>query len=397
MAKRVRALVKSEILKWARKSAGFEIEAAAKKIQVKPEQLASWEDDDGRPTINQLRKMATAYRRPLSVFYLQEVPTTFQVLRDFRRLPGDGLRQYSPALLYEMRFAQQRRELALELLEGIDETPIPFILSTSLDVDPENLGTIIRRELRIAYALQVAWRDQRIAFNTWRAHIESLGVLVFQMGRVSPDEVSGFAISEEIFPVIAISRKDTPFSRRTFSLLHEFAHLMLRQSGVSDPDVDAARPPEDQEVEVFCNHVAAAALMPRERFLGEDILQLRFGRAEWADDELEELAKVYSVSREAVVRRLLTFDRTTEDFYQRKREQYHAERELRKARERAKLQEQEYRPNPPRDAVSNYGKPFIRLVLNNYYQDHITLSDVSSYLGLRVRHVPKIEQTLGFG
>ena len=37
------------------------------------------------------------------------------------------------------------------------------------------------------------------------------------------------------------------------------------------------------------------------------------------------------------------------------------------------------------------------MVLNNYYQDRITLNDVSSYLGLRVRHVPKIEQTLGLG
>ena len=142
------------------------------------------------------------------------------------------------------------------------------------------------------------------------------------MGRISPDEVSGFAISEDILPVIAISRKRTPFNRRTFSLLHEFSHLMLRQSGVSDLDVDASRPPEDQRVEVSCNHVAAATLMPRERFLAEDILQWRSGRAEWDDREIEELAKVYSVSREAVVRRLVTFDRTSASFYRRKRNQY---------------------------------------------------------------------------
>jgi Zn-dependent peptidase ImmA (M78 family)/DNA-binding XRE family transcriptional regulator len=399
MAKRVRALVRHDVLTWARESAGYAVEEAAKKLQVKPERLASWEreSDENRPTINQLRKMATVYKRPLSVFYLQEVPKTFQVLRDFRRLPGDGLRRYSPELISEMRFAQQRRELALDLISELDETPIPFPLSTSLGADPEALATTIRRQLKISYPLQVKWRDPRIAFNTWRAHMEALGVLVFQMDRVPPDEVSGFAISEEILPVIAINRKKTPFSRRSFSLLHEFAHLMLRQSGVSDLDVDASRPPEDQRVEVFCNQVAAAALMPRERFLSEDRLQSRSGRSEWGDDEIEEMANVYSVSREAVVRRLLTFNRTSESFYRRKRAQYKAEREARRAREKAKFQEQEYRRNPPRDAVSNFGKPFIRLVLNNYYQDRITLSDVSSYLGLRVRHVPKIEQTVGLG
>lgn len=399
MPKPARALVRPKILTWARESAGYTIEQAATKIPVKPDRLASWEseENEARPTINQLRKMATVYKRPLSVFYLQEVPTRFQVLRDFRRLPGDGLREYSPELVSEMRFAQQRRALALDLMSELEETPIPFPLSTPLDADPEDLATTIRHHLEISYPVQAQWRDSRVAFNTWRMHVEALGVLVFQMDRVSPDEVSGFAISEEILPVIAISRKRTRFNRRTFGLLHEFAHLMLRQSGVSDLDVDASRPPEDQRVEVFCNHVAAAALIPRERFLAEDILHWRSGRAEWDDREIEELAKVYSVSREAVVRRLLTFDRTSESFYRRKRSQYAAEEKARRAKEQAKLQEQEYRPNPPRDAVSNYGKPFIRLVLNNYYQDRITLSDVSSYLGLRVRHVPKIEQTVGLG
>ena len=102
---------------------------------------------------------------------------------------------------------------------------------------------------------------------------------------------------------------------------------------------------------------------------------------------------------QAVVRRLLNFNRTSESFYRRKRAQYQAEYQALRAKEKAKFQEQEqnYRRNPPQDAVSNFGKPFIRLVLNTYYQDRITLSDVSSYLGLRVRHVPKIEQTVGLG
>ena len=78
MAKRVRALVRSKILIWARKSSGFAVEEAAKKISVKPERLVSWESGEDQPTINQLRKIATVYKRPLSVFYLQERPKTFQ-------------------------------------------------------------------------------------------------------------------------------------------------------------------------------------------------------------------------------------------------------------------------------------------------------------------------------
>ena len=397
MAKSVRALVRPEILKWARESAGYSIDEAARKVQVKPERMASWETGSERATINQLRKMAAVYKRPLSVFYLQEVPKTFQVLRDFRRLPGDGLRRYSPELVSEMRFAQQRRELALELVDELDEEPIRFSLSASIGDDPEELATEIRQQLNVSYPLQSKWRDSRVGFNAWRERAEALGILVFQMDKVSPEEVSGFAISEEVLPVVAVSRKDTPFSRRTFSLLHEFVHLLLRQSGVSDLEVDASRPPEDQRVEVFCNHTAAAILMPRQRFLSEEIVGRRTGRAEWEDSEIEELAKIYSVSREAVVRRLLTFGRIPDGFYRHKRAQYQAEYAARRAREKAKLQDQEYRANPPRDVVSNFGRPFVRLVLNTYYHDRITLSEVSSYLGLRVRHLPKIEQSVGLG
>jgi transcriptional regulator with XRE-family HTH domain len=61
-ATRVEALVKPELLRWGRETAGLTIEAAAKKITVTPERLLSWENGDARPSIPQLRKMADVYR-----------------------------------------------------------------------------------------------------------------------------------------------------------------------------------------------------------------------------------------------------------------------------------------------------------------------------------------------
>ena len=103
------------------------------------------------------------------------------------------------------------------------------------------------------------------------SEIENIGVLVFQITRVDLEEASGFALAEDMLPALAVNRKDF-WSRRGFSLLHEFVHVMLRVSGASDLDVDAARPPEDARVEVFCNQVAAAALMPRAEFLAEAVI-----------------------------------------------------------------------------------------------------------------------------
>ena len=217
------------------------------------------------------------------------------------------------------------------------------------------------------------------------------------MTRVEADEVSGFALAEELLPVVAVNRKNT-FNRRTFSLLYEFTPLMLRLSGVSDLEVDAERPPEDQRVEVFCNRVTAAALMPRGQVLSEPtVIAHRPEHPEWDDADISELAVTYSVSREALLRRLLTFGLTTQAFYRTKRAQYNEEFFTQQERQRERQKGQEFRRNPPREAISTIGEPFVRLVLDNYYQDRITLRDVSSYLGVRVKHFPRIEQAISNG
>lgn len=391
----VRASVKPVILIWARESAGLSLEDAAKKLgKVKPERLARWEQGQDKPTINQLRNMARVYKRPLSVFYLQEVPARFRVMEDFRRLPGIVAGHYSPSLLLEIRTAQERRQLALELFQETAELLSAFPLTGSVDDNPEDVSLIIRKALGISYAEQTSWRDTRASFNAWRSRTEGIGVLVFQATRVEIDDMRGFSIAEPTLPVIVVNRKDA-LTGRTFSLLHEFTHLMLRRSGICDFDESTTRAPDEQKIEVFCNAVAAAALMPREQFLSENIVvRHAAGQRSWSDDELIELSRQYGVSREAALRRLLTLGRTSMSFYQQRREQLLAEYKDKREREREKQGEAEFRRNPPVEALSNFGRNFVRLVLDTYYQDRITLSDVAGYLGLRVRHLPVIEQKL---
>src|SRR5713226_1631916 len=157
-AARVEALVKPELLLWGRETAGLSIEAAAKKVGVTPERLFSWENGDARPSIPQLRNIAEAYKRPLAAFYLPAPPAPIERPRDFRRPPGEGPSQDSPALLYEMRRALYRREVAIELLDELDEEPSTLALTVSQDEDPEKVGMQIRNLLGVDYATQVAWK-----------------------------------------------------------------------------------------------------------------------------------------------------------------------------------------------------------------------------------------------
>ena len=102
------------------------------------------------------------------------------------------------------------------------------------------------------------------------------------------------------------------------------------------------------------------------------------------------------MSREALLRRLVIFGRTTEAFYRQKREQYLAEFMMQRQRQRDLATEDGVPRNMPQETVSNFGKPLVRMILGNYYQDRLTLSDISGYLRIKTKHIPKLEGWLDF-
>ena len=162
MAARVKSLASPALIKWSRETAGFTLAQAAERLGIDEARLTAWEDPAAKdaPSIPQLRKLAGLFKRPLAVFYLREVPARqFQVMRDLRRLPGTGPHHYSPAVQLEIRAANERRELALELAADLEEEPPKFTLSTQVNEDPEEVGTRIRTALGITTETQLTWRD----------------------------------------------------------------------------------------------------------------------------------------------------------------------------------------------------------------------------------------------
>lgn len=390
----IRAKVKPALLKWGRTSAGFTVEEAAIKAGVKPDLVAAWEiPDSERPTMNQLRALAKAYRRPISVFYLSTPPRDHDVIHDFRRLPGEVALVYSPPLRLEIRAAYQRRGVALSLLEELEQEPPRFTARLSLDYDPEAAAKIARDVLSVTYAEQVKWREERKAYNAWRSAIEAAGVLVFQAVGIPTTEMRGFSIAEDVLPVIAVNQKDKP-NGRTFSLLHEFTHLLLHESGLCDFEENVLRPAAEDRVEVFCNHIAGAALVPREQLLQEPVVAAKGeGRHQWSNEELVALARQYGVSREVVLRRLLIVGRTMQDFYGAKRQEFLAQYK----QAQPQVEPGDFKRNLPREAVSNYGRSFAELVVETYQQDRIALSDAAQYLGVRAKHLPTVERMIRGG
>ena len=280
-----------------------------------------------------------------------------------------------------------RRETALELAAGLGIGPyrIPTIPSDLRDSD--RLAAQARRILGVTLEVQCGWRGPYEALHGWIAALEQTAILVFQTGAVPLEEIRGFSISADVYPVIVVNAKDSPRGR-VFTLIHEFTHLLLNRGGLCDLHTTRRGDSQEEEIEVFCNQVAGAFLLPSTQFLAEPIVAGKVARANWEESEVRRLAEKYSVSQEVVLRRLLTLGRISKSFYrQRRQELVNA---YRKEAERSQGGFVPYHVLKTRDL----GRAFIRLVLEAYHTETINSSDVAEMLGVKLKHLPTIEQNV---
>lgn len=386
---KIKALVKGDLLIWARNSAGLSEREASLQMGVSEHDLRQWEADLGKPSIAQLRELAKVYKRPLAVFYLPSRPKDFDAMRDFRSRVDHEARRLTPEVLLQIRIAQERRLIALDLLKSIEEKESKFSIGKLQIQDPERLGIELRRILKIRIEDQVKWKKPYGSFTAWKEAIESTNVLVFQTVDVPAEDLEGFSIYYPELPIISVNIKST-VNARIFTLLHELTHLVIHQTGLcNDLQHERNKPPNERKLEIFCNLVAGATLVPKEFLLKEKLVVENKGRHDWEDTAIHKLALRFGVSREVVLRRLLICNRTTKTFYEEKLAQYTEEFKQFQAREKGKKKKFGLLPGPK--VIASAGTPFIRMVLSNYYQRSITLNLVSDILGIKLKHLPGIE------
>jgi Zn-dependent peptidase ImmA (M78 family)/transcriptional regulator with XRE-family HTH domain len=380
MSRSIPSLVKPSLLVWARETAGLSLAQAAQRSKFDLERLATWERGEESPSIAQVRKLGEVYKRPLAVFFLSEPPKGFSAQKEFRRLAGIIPGKESPELLLALRSAVFRREAAMELYQVTGETPPTLGAELHPKMDREEGGRVIRDLLGITWAVQLGWNNPHEALNGWRGAIEAKGALVFQNSKVPLDEMRATCIPDQPLPVILLNSKDAPHAR-IFSLLHEFAHILLHAGGHKTSRMDGTRSPEEVPLEVAANAFAATALLPRTEFL--EVSDRYSGAVSGEDESLRLLAQRVKVSPEVILRRLTSLRRTSESLYARKREEWG--KRVWYVRDSGQIV-----VTPEVRVVSANGRGFSRLVLEAYDRRLISTSAASDYLNAKPTYFSKI-------
>lgn len=267
--------VNPEVLVWARETAGLSKADAAKALSIggkktSGEQLLTayelGEKELSRPL---LMRMAKVYRRPLLTFYLPRPPAEADLGEDFRTLP-DHLKEESNGLLTALvRNIHVRKELIKSALADMEEArTLAFVGALPSSTPVTEAAEIISKCLKFKLDEFRAKSRPEDAFSYIRNLAENIGVFVVLAGNLGshhtdiPVEVfRGFALSDDQAPFIVINDQDAP-AARSFTLLHELAHIFLGATGISGSDTSA-------EIERYCNDISSLILLPAEELFSE--------------------------------------------------------------------------------------------------------------------------------
>lgn len=294
----IRVDLKPELLRWARERAGFHLGELADRFP----RLAAWEGGKERPTLKQVERFAKATRTPVGYLFLPEPPVEHIPIPDFRASSNKHREHPSPDLLDMIYVCQQRQEWYRDFARSTGEQPLPFVGSARVTDDIVKVAAKIRQALRFDLEERrrmPTWTD---ALRRFIGQADELGVLVMCSGVVlnnnrrhlDPDEFRGFAMADELAPLVFINGADTK-AAQMFTLAHELPHVWLAESAVSD--VQACLTPE-HDVERWCNQVAAELLVPLA------VLRDEYQKGAELRAEVDRLARRFKVSTLVILRRI---------------------------------------------------------------------------------------------
>ena len=156
--------------------------------------------------------------------------------------------------------------------EAKQEDKLAFVGRFSIKNNPQTVAKDILYTLKINPASYKT--DNPI--KEWIDAAETNGIFVSRTSfihsrlKLDSEELQGFAIADPHAPFVFVNSEDWN-APQLFTLVHELAHIWIAETGISN-EVEPGINHKDKfhPVELFCNEVAANALMPKEIVLSFD-------------------------------------------------------------------------------------------------------------------------------
>ena len=295
-----------DVLRWARHERQMSEEEAARELGVTAAELEAVENGASLTT-KLFRAMMDAYGRSESVLLLPKAPTGSQPVTDHRSV---GRRHAAPDIqtIRALREGRLVQGLLSELLEDDRELlPIPNIADATEADDPEAIADRERERLGATMQMQRSWSPRAEYLRGWRAFLQERGVIVLSKDMPRTD-CRGVALTgDDLVPLIIVTTDDS-YAGRSFTLFHEYGHLVRRSASYC-----AVGAEDSEALESWCDSFAATFLLPRSEVL-RLVDQPRYralAADEWEIKDIDRAATNFRVSAFAMAWRLHDLDIST--------------------------------------------------------------------------------------
>ncbi|MEX0496030.1 ImmA/IrrE family metallo-endopeptidase [Raoultella terrigena] len=297
-----------EIIKWARENSGLSLEEAAKKLNLKSSKqsgvsvLSDYESGQKEPTSKKIEEIARLYHRPLLTFYLSKPPIIQKKGEDYRTAPDSMPLEANGNVDAIVRDIFVRQSIVREvLIDSDDAENKDFVGYLKGMPSIADASEYICKRFNIIISEFRKQGTSHDAMGYLRRQVESEGVFILLIGNlgshhssVSTNYFRGFAIADNIAPFIIINDNDAK-AAWSFTLLHELAHILIGESGISGTSIA-------HKIEKYCNDIASNILLP-----AEDLSTVKTDDAYDFDiftAMLQERSALYNVSPSLIAYRL---------------------------------------------------------------------------------------------
>jgi Zn-dependent peptidase ImmA (M78 family)/DNA-binding XRE family transcriptional regulator len=378
------AYISAPTLKWARERAGLSQEELAVQLGVKPSQIDAWEQGLSFPTFTQAEKLSEQLRLPFAILFMEKPPEINLPIPDLRTVTSKGKQKPSLEFFDVVSDAVLRQRWYREYRELYDPQPLPFVGSFRFGDDTDEIAADMAAHLEINEELREQSATWQQFFVSVVQRAEDLGVLVMRSGvvRHNPSrtlevtEFRGFAISDKLAPLVFINSRDAK-AAQIFTLAHELVHIWIGASGISNPAPKKRVSELPDDVEKFCNQVAAQLLIP-----ASGLEQLWIDQ-KTASENIRRIATHYRVSTMVALRRAFDLEKIGYTLFARLLDDEY------KRFQQSKKEDAEGGGNFWATFGARNSRTFVSAIMGSLRQDQISYRDAANLLGVRVKTLLK--------
>lgn len=384
------ALINKETLLMILHKKKISNEYVLSRTKLKQDKFNKWIDVNVSllPTVKQAKAIAACIHVPFAGLYMKpdNVPyKSIPSIKNKRTLSGVAATDESAVNIAIVDLLQELDYL-IALSDELGEAIPKYGMTAPVLDDCKTWAKYIRSELSFDLQEQFRCTSARKLYLLLRERIEAKGIFVHCFRDVPVEILRGIAICDEVMPIIGLNENDRP-PAKSFSMIHELVHILKRESSMCNNMYGS---PNFKE-EVFCNAVAGEVLVP------EDSLRLIIShdynsKSSLSINDIEGIAKKYSVSRDVIARRLYDLGIITLTEYGTYLELFKTDIEREKEEQRIARKEGRATPIPKdisREAVDRTSLLVSSCLFDGYANDLLSKQEISRHLGIDQKHIDK--------